>query len=218
MRLPGLKRISVAVLSAAALSALGFVPQAISQVKPPPSGTLAAKKTLGSPSAPIIMEVFADFQCPQCRNFFLTTTQQLINSYVDTGKLYIIHHDFPLNMHSHSKEAAEWANAAAEAGKFADAERVLYEKQDTWGATGQIEQALAGAIPPPDMKLIRTAEQSQTSQIDAAIQSDMALGNSRGVNGTPTIFITHKGQTTMMPQGGVSYELLKPYLDYLLVH
>ena len=69
-----------------------------------PVSSLTAKKSLGSPSAPITVEVFADFQCPQCRLFFLTTTQQLIDNYVSTGKVYLVHHDFPLNMHSHSGE------------------------------------------------------------------------------------------------------------------
>jgi protein-disulfide isomerase len=194
-----------------------LVGPAAAQIKAP-VGNLSAKKSLGSPTAPITMEVFADFQCPQCRLFFLTTTQQLIDSYVSTGKVYLVHHDFPLNMHSHSHEAAEWANAAAIDGKFETAERTLYEKQDTWGPTGQIEQVLAGAFPPADMKKIRDIETTQTAEIDAAIQADMALGNSRNVNGTPTIFVTHRGQTTMLPQGGVNWEILKQYLDYLLAH
>lgn len=179
---------------------------------------LSAEKSLGSPSAPITIEVFADFQCPQCRLFYLTTTQQLIDNYVSTGKVYLIHHDFPLNMHSHSHEAAEWANAAAAAGKFAEVEKILYEKQDTWGPTGQIEQVLAESLPPADMKKIREIHATQLGAIDASIMADMELGNSRNVNGTPTIFVTHRGQKTMLPQGGVSYDLLKQYLDYLLQH
>ena len=47
-------------------------------------------------------------------------------------------------------------------------------------------------------------------------RSDMALGNSRGVNGTPTIYVFHRGQMTPLPPGGVNYSLLKQYIDYLL--
>ena len=43
-----------------------------------------------------------------------------------------------------------------------------------------------------------------------------ALGESRGVNGTPSIYVFHKGQMTPLPPGGVNYSLLKQYLDYLL--
>jgi protein-disulfide isomerase len=216
MKSAGWKIIFVVALALALLIPVLAGPAA-AQTKAP-VGSLTAKKSLGSPSAPITVEVFADFQCPQCRLFFLTTTQQLIDSYVSTGKVYLVHHDFPLNMHSHSHQAAEWANAAAIDGKFEMAERALYEKQDTWGPTGQIEEVLAGVFPAADMKKIRDIESTQLSEIDAAIQSDMALGNSRNVNGTPTIYVTHRGQTTMLPQGGVNWEILKQYLDYLLAH
>ncbi len=185
---------------------------------PPSSSDLTARKSLGSPSAPITVEVFADFQCPQCRNFFLTTTQQLIDNYVSTGKVYLVHHDFPLSMHSNSRVAAHWANAAALAGKFEEAEHALYDKQDTWGPTGQIEPVLAAALTPADMKKVRELNVSQSSQIDASIQKDTALGNMRNVMGTPTIFVSHRGESTVLPQGGVTYSLLKQYLDYLLAH
>jgi len=201
----------------AALLLPAWAARAAAQTKPL-IGNLSAAKSLGSPSAPITIEVFADFQCPQCRLFYLTTTQQLLDNYVSTGKVYLVHHDFPLNMHSHSHEAAEWANAAAAAGKFEAAEKALYEQQDTWGPTGQIEQVLAAALSPADMKKIREIHTTQLAAIDASIEADMALGNSRNVNGTPTIFVTHRGQRTMLPQGGVNYDLLKQYLDYLLQH
>ena len=189
------------------------------QTKAPPSSPdLSARKSLGMPKAPITIEVFADFQCPTCRTFFMTTTQQLIPDYVSTGKVYLVHYDFPLSMHSNSRQAARWANAAALAGKFEAAERALYEKQDTWAPTGQIEQVLAGVLSPADMKKVRELATAQSSQIDAAIQKDLALGNARNVNGTPTIFVLHRGERTLLPQGGVNYPLLKQYLDYLLAH
>jgi protein-disulfide isomerase len=179
---------------------------------------LTALKSLGSREAPVTIEVFADYECPQCRNFYETATRQLIDNYVSTGKVYLIHRDFPLSMHTYSHQAARWANAAALAGQFETVEQTLYAKQDDWGATGKIEQTLAAAIPAADMKKIREVEAADGAEIDAAIQHDISLGNSRGVNGTPTIFVTHHGQTTRLPLGGVSYTLLKQYLDYLLQH
>jgi len=140
------------IFSMAAFAAMLSLPVLLAtvggQIKAPPPSDLAARKSLGSATAPITVEVFADFQCPQCKIFYLTTTQQLIDNYVSTGKVYLVHHDFPLSMHSNSRQAAHWANAAALAGKFQVAEHALYEKQETWGPTGQIEQVLAGALPP----------------------------------------------------------------------
>jgi protein-disulfide isomerase len=177
---------------------------------------LTALKSAGSHEAPVTIEVFSDYQCPQCRVFYLDTARQLFDTYVPAGKVYYVHRDFPLSMHSHSREAARWANAAAIAGVFPTVEQALYTKQDEWGATGKIEDVLASALSAADMKKVRTIEATEGAQIDAAIAKDMALGESRGVNGTPSIYVFHKGQMTPLPPGGVNYSLLKQYIDYLL--
>src|ERR1700740_140736 len=152
--------------------------------KPAPAQDLTPLKSIGSREAPITIEVFSDYQCPQCRVFYLDTARQLMQSYIPSGKVYYVHRDFPLSMHSHSREAARWATAAAMAGAFQTTEETLYSKQDQWGATGKIEDVLAAALSPTDMKKVRTIEATQGTQIDAAIAKDMALGEARGVNGT----------------------------------
>ena len=199
---------------AAPASASKAAPASASQGAP--ASDLTGLKSMGSRQAPITVEVFSDYQCPQCRIFYQDTARQLMDSYIPQGKVYYVHRDFPLSMHSHSREAARWASAAAIAGVFPTAEQTLYAKQDEWGSTGKIEEALANALAPADMKKVRTIEATQGAQIDAAIARDMALGDSRGVNGTPSIYVIHSGQTTPLPPGGVNYSLLKQYIDYLL--
>jgi protein-disulfide isomerase len=213
-----LKAIQLIALSLLALPALLIArPQQGNQAnKATPGLDLTALKSVGSRQAPITIEVFSDYQCPQCRIFYQDTARQLMDSYIPQGKVYYVHRDFPLSMHSHSREAARWANAAAIAGVFQTTEQTLYAKQDEWGSTGKIEDALANALAPADMKKVRTIEAAQGAQIDAAIARDMALGESRGVNGTPSIYVSHNGQVTPLPPGGVNYSLLKQYIDYLL--
>jgi len=48
-------------------------------------------KAFGSKSAPVIMEVFSDFQCPACKNLFLSTNRQLVVNYMNTGKVSLVH-------------------------------------------------------------------------------------------------------------------------------
>jgi protein-disulfide isomerase len=179
---------------------------------------LTAAKSLGSREAPITIEVFADYQCPQCRLFYETVTRQLIDTYVSTGKVYLVHRDFPLSMHTYSHQAARWLNAAAAAGFYATVEQALYDKQDEWAPTGKIEPILAGVLSPAEMKKVQLIESTDGPQLDAAVASDIALGTSKHVEGTPTIFVSHRGQVTQLPTGGVNYALLKQYLDYLLQH
>src|SRR6202008_4457695 len=93
----------------------------------------------GSKAAPIVMEVFSDFQCPACKQLFKTTNQQLIDNYVNSGKVYLIHRDFPLPMHAYSRIAAHYVRAAAQLGKGEQAEKVLFDNQEKWEQSGDVD-------------------------------------------------------------------------------
>ena len=173
-------------------------------------------KALGSKSAPITIEVFEDFQCPACRNFFETSLKQVIDAYVVPGKVYLIHRDFPLDMHPYSHQAARLANAAADLGQFQTIERALFDSQDQWSANGKIEEALAATVPAAQMKKIRDYEAAHINDINASIERDHTMGVERKVNQTPSIYVTSHGKTEALPGGGVNYDLLRNYLDFLL--
>jgi protein-disulfide isomerase len=179
------------------------------------AAALAPSKAMGSKSAPITIEVFSDFQCPACKQTFQQTLRPLMDDYVAAGKVYLVHRDFPLPMHNHSREAARWANAAAQVGKFEPVEEALYTKQETWAANGNIDTIVAAVLTPAEMKKVRQLMQG-SGPLDAAIDKDVELGKSRRVSQTPSLFVTHGGETVPLPPGGVSYPILKQYLDYLL--
>ena len=197
------------------LSAQGGPAQARPKTASPPIDFHAAK-TVGSKSAPITLEVFSDYQCPACKTFFLTTTQQIIKDYVSTGKVYIIHHDYPWSFHPHALEAAKWANAAAGIGKFKEVETVLYSTQDSWEASGKVQDTVASVLSAAELKRVQAL--MGKPEIQTSIDQDVNLANQRKVNETPSIFITYKGKMTQVPYSGATYGFLKQYFDYLLSH
>ncbi len=209
-----------------ALCAMATTVFARPQAKPPAapvaktaSAATAApnfQKTIGNPSAPITMEVFGDFECPACRGFFEGTVKQVIDDYVIPGKVYIVHRDFPLEMHPYARQAARLANAAATFGQFEAMERALYDHQDEWVAKGNIDQVIATYFPPAEFKKFQAFEAQHMTEINASIAKDQAMGTQRNVNQTPTVYITSHGKTEALPGGGVDYKLLKSYFDYLL--
>jgi protein-disulfide isomerase len=174
---------------------------------------LAAMKAYGSKTAPITMEVFSDYQCPSCRAFYQDTYRQVIDNYVNSGKVYLVHRDFPLNIHAYSRQAARYANAAARIGRFDKAEEALYAKQDIWDKDGNLEGALSSVLTPSEMAKVRQFVNG--NDLDAAIEKDMAEGNSLRVTQTPTTIITCKGQTYPI-SGAVSYPVLRQFFDQLL--
>ena len=179
------------------------------------TGSMDAK-ALGSKTAPITIEVFEDFQCPACRNFYETSLKQVIDNYVTPGKVYLIHRDFPLDMHPYSHQAARLANAAADLGQFETVERALFDNQDKWSANGKIEEAIASTVSAAQMKKILDYQAAHINDINASIERDRAMGAQRNVSQTPSIYVTSRGKTEALPGGGVDYKLLKQYLDYLL--
>jgi len=170
-------------------------------------------KAMGSKNAPIAMEVFSDFQCPACKMLFLNVNQKLIDNYVNNGKVYLVHRDFPLAMHAHSRVAARYARAAAQLGKAEPVEQVLFQNQETWEQTGDVDGTVAKVVSPGEMTKIRALVKGTT--LDPLIDKDFALGQGYRVNQTPTTIIHYKGQTYPVV-GQISYDVLKAFLDQLL--
>jgi protein-disulfide isomerase len=170
-------------------------------------------KAFGSKSAPIVLEVFSDFQCPACKTLFVTTNRQVMDNYVSTGKVYLIHRDFPLPMHAYSRIAARYARAAAEIGKIEVVEKALFDNQEKWEQTGDVDGMLAAVLSSADMAKVRALVKGGT--LEPLIDKDYALGQMYRVNQTPTSVFHSKGQT--YPYSGVMpYETLHQFLDQLL--
>ena len=200
----------VALFAASSLLAKTARPKA--RARETPAAT-EGRNSFGSKSAPITIEVFSDFQCPACRTLYLGVWRQLFDNYVNTGKVHLIHRDMPLPVHAHSRVAARYACAAARLGKFEVVEHALFEKQDSWAASGDVDGTVASVLTPAEMTKVRALVKGGT--LEAEIDRDSALGQTNRVNQTPTSIITSKGQTFPIV-GVVSYPVLKQFLDQLL--
>jgi protein-disulfide isomerase len=180
-------------------------PGAVTEVDP--------HKAFGLKSAPLVLEVFSDFQCPACKTLYMTTNRQLMDNYASNGRVYLVHRDFPLPMHAHSRVAAQYARAAAHIGKVEPVEQTLFENQEKWENSGDVDGTVAAVLSPAEMNKVRALVKGGT--LDPLIEKDLALGRMYNVNQTPTTIIHSNGQT--YPVVGVqSYAVLHQFLDQLL--
>ena len=170
-------------------------------------------KAFGSKNAPVIMEIFSDYQCPMCKNLFLTTNRQLMDNYVTTGKVYLIHRDFPLAQHAYSRVAARYVRAAAQLGKVESVEQAIYQNQEKWEQTGDVDGTVAAVLTPSEMNKVRALVKGGT--LEPLIDKDFALGQMYRVNSTPTTVFHSKGQTYPYT-GAMAYDVLKQFLEQLL--
>lgn len=174
---------------------------------------IAAAETYGEKSAPIRIDEYSDFECPSCRALYMETLRPLIDEYVSSGKVYLVHHNFPLSIHQYSQQAAEYADAAAAIGRFERVEEVLFTKQPQWAADGKLQPVVAAVLTPAEAKQVD--ELARTTEIVSMVQQDVQRGMQLGIQQTPTMFIAHKGQSQRIT-GLVSFPILRRYLDALL--
>lgn len=171
-------------------------------------------KAFGSKNAPVVMEIFSDFQCPACKQLFTTTTGKVNDNYVTTGKVYLVHRDFPLPMHAYSRVAASYARAAAHIGKCEVVEQALFQNQELWEGNGDVKGTVASVLSPADMKKVQALVDSKV--LEPLIEKDKQLGQGYPVNQTPTSWIHTKSGSPIPVVGMVSYDVLKSFLDDII--
>jgi protein-disulfide isomerase len=148
--------------------------------------TRVAGYALGKTDAPLTMVEFTDLQCPFCRQFHVTTFEQLKKDYIDTGKLRYLSRDFPLDtMHPYAMGAARASRCAADQGKFWEMRHTILvnnaKLSNDMFATFAQDLTLNVAT---FKTCIADATKFQTD-----MQQDLADASGAGVSGTPTFVI-----------------------------
>lgn len=162
--------------------------------------------------APVKLEVFSDFECPACKVFFLDTIRYVLQDYANTDKVCVVYHEFPLPMHKYSREAARYSVATERLGRqqWLAVVESLYVNQEIWAKDGSVQAYVARALSPTDFqKVLRIKDDPSVEEI---INRDVALGQRREVQSTPTFFVTalNKEQKVV---GGLPYPVMKQYFD-----
>jgi protein-disulfide isomerase len=163
-------------------------------VTPPTSypPALVDGDNLGSGTAPVVMELYADFQCPACRTFVTKQLERLVSDFVLPGTLRIEARDIAFlgrGANDESLELAAGARCAAEQSRYwqfhdyvfwnqgrenrGDHNRAFIERMA--GAAGLEPTAFAACLGRSD---VRSAIRSQTNS---------AMG--QGIQSTPTLIV-----------------------------
>ena len=95
-----------------------------------PSDEVRSANALGPANAPVTIEFFSDFQCPQCARYE-PMIKSLKDEFGDKVRLVVRH--FPLETHENAALAACAAEAAANQGRFWKMIESLYKTQWMWG-------------------------------------------------------------------------------------
>jgi protein-disulfide isomerase len=176
-------------------------------------------KAFGNPSATARVDIFSDFSCPTCREFHMKILPQLEAEYGPAGKIYIVNHEFPLNIpaHKYSREAANYATAAARIGKFDIVADKLFLTQGDWSIPtdppGKLWEEVASVLKPAEQAKVQAS--AKEASVLAEVKGDVDAGNSMGVNSTPSVFVTRAGGRRYPVPNPMNYALFKSLIDAL---
>jgi protein-disulfide isomerase len=162
--------------------------------------------------APVKVEVFSDFECPACKVFFLDTIRYVLQDYSNIDKVCVIYHEFPLPMHKYSREAARYSVATERLGRqqWLAVVESLYANQEAWATDGSVQAYVAKVLSPSDFQ--KVLKMKDDPSVEEVINRDVALGQKREVQSTPTFFVTalNKEQKVV---GGLPYPVMKQFFD-----
>ncbi|NWG21573.1 MAG: DsbA family protein [Chloroflexi bacterium] len=189
---------------------------------PPTPGTVVDRaasgddpRALGDPAAPVTIVEYSDFQCPFCASFGRDTRPQIVQNYVQSGKVRFIHRDFPLlDIHPGALLAAHVANCAGDQGAFWPMHGRLFDglTRGEWqsGAPDDFRTFLgyAAELQLDAAEIQRCVESNRHA---ARIEADMRDGIQAGVRSTPSFVVN--GQLLV---GAQPYAVWEQLLERLL--
>ncbi len=179
----GVSAIAAGLLILPNLTPVGDFEQIETRERPLADGT-----TLGDPDAPVVLEVFEDFQCPACRQFNQQSEQLLEQEWVADGTVRLIFRQYPF-IGPESELAAHASLCAADQDRFWDYHDLLFANQIGENVGSFTQRRLVAFADSLGLQMGAFESCLEGEFHQAEIDSDRALGQEYGVSGTPSIII-----------------------------
>ena len=175
----------------------------------------------GEPDAPIVMIEYSDFGCPFCNRHFVQTEPAVDESYVRTGQVRVVFHDFPLvSLHPNAPAAHEASLCVANQGSAADYWNIhaeLFRSVEEWQA-----------MPDPLPVFARLAEQTgvdmgvyeacmTSHEMQAVVDARVEAAFAVGFNATPSFKLVRETDAAIFEViGAQPYEQFAGVMDSAL--
>lgn len=198
----------------------GVPPAEASETEPAPEAQQAAAierridgdpMAIGSIDAPIVLSEWVDFRCPYCAVFSRETFPQIVQEYVDSGKVRVEMHDVAYFGEA-SERAAVAARAAGEQGRYFEFVEAVYAVAPESGHPELPESeliAFAEQAGVPDIE--RFTEDLRSEELLSAVRESTANAQRLGVSGVP--FFAVNGQAL---SGAQPIETFRQFIDQQL--
>lgn len=154
---------------------------------------MADGTAMGDPNAPVVIDVFEDFQCSACRIYSEEIETRIAETYVAAGQVYYIFHQYPfIDRASATKESQQAANAsmcAAEQGLFWEYHDILFANWNGENAGAFNDKRLVAFAETLNLDMGLFTDCFEENRYRDEIQADFELGTEMGVSGSPSVFV-----------------------------
>ena len=153
--------------------------------------------TLGSPTATVTVEEFADYQCPTCAVQH-PKMKEITGLY--GNRIKFIYRNFPLTqMHKNAYESAVAAEAAGMQGsdKFWAMQKQLFENQQTWANSNEARKIFEEYALKISLDLAKFQNDVVGLPAKTRVNADLERGRGVGISGTPTLYLNG---TKLLPE------------------
>lgn len=154
----------------------------------PPGATPAHFK--GSEGAPVIVEEFADFQCPTCA--VVHPRMNEINSRFGS-RIKFVFRNYPLTtIHRNSYDAAIAAEAAGFQNKFWEMQNLIFQNQTQWSSAAQPRPIFEEYATRIGLDLEKFKNDMLGFATKGRVDEDMRRARALNITSTPTILVNGK--------------------------
>ena len=156
------------------------------------SADLVDGDALGSSSAPVVMELYADFQCPACKLFVTTELPRLWTDFIEPGKLRIEARDLAFlgtGNPDESLELAAGAACAAEQDRYWQFHDYVFWNQGRENRGDHSPEFITRVADAAGVDLTAWQACFARDDVRATIRQDTTAAQGKGVTSTPTIVI-----------------------------
>ena len=161
-----------------------------------PVSAQAPAPVRGEASAPVVILLFSDFQCPFCAQ--VEPVLKDVRAQFPKDVQVIFKHN-PLPIHAQAPLAHEAALEAARQGKFWEMHDRLFAHQKALEKSDLVAHARALGL---DVQAFTRALDEHTHR--AVVERDMAEARALGVTGTPALFVNGRRATGVPPAAALT--------------
>jgi protein-disulfide isomerase len=142
---------------------------------------IKGRPVYGNERAPVTVVVFADFECPHCRQE-APVLRQAIDQF--RGRAKLVYKHFPLSGHVRAKAAAIATVAAMEQGKFWEMHDMVFENQTSLEDADIRRFAQKIGLDMAKFDAHYNAKKGQD-----LVEEDRVEGEKLDISGTPAVFV-----------------------------